>query len=248
VSEDMEHKEYFVEFKKHKVAYTMVQTRRKTVGIIVDRNGEVRVHTPFYMSERQICEVVQKKADWIIKKVNEVMKRNSNVVVRQFVRGEKFLYLGKEHTLEIVEKNLDQPEVFIKDDIIIVCISQGLSEEDRKRIVKEALIKWYKQRFVEMVKERMEKYSVQLNVTPCKVAIKDQKTRWGSCSTKGNINLNWRVIMAPMEIIDYVIVHELCHLKVMNHSKDFWNLVASVLPSCYESRKWLRMNGYVLYL
>jgi hypothetical protein len=80
-------------------------------------------------------------------------------------------------------------------------------------------------------------------VAPCKVVIKDQKTRWGSCSKKGNINLNWRLIMAPLHVIDYVVVHELCHLKVMNHSKDFWNLVESIQPNNHERRRWLKVNG-----
>lgn len=239
----MDNKKYFVEIKDNKVAYAVVKTKRKTIGIIVDMNGEVKVSAPLRISEKQIKEVVQKKADWIVKKVNEVIERNSNLVSRQFVSGEKFLYLGKEYTLEIVERDLGKVEVLMQEDTVVVYISQGLSEESRKQAIKEALIKLYRQRFAETVKERIEKYSLQLKATPCKVVIKDQKTRWGSCSKKGNINLNWRLIMAPIDIIDYVVVHELCHLKVMNHSKDFWNLVESIQPNYHESRKWLNVNG-----
>lgn len=133
--------------------------------------------------------------------------------------------------------------MLMQEDTIAVYISQGMSEESRKQAIKEVLVKWYRQRFAEIVKERIEKYSLQLKATPCKVVIKDQKTRWGSCSKKGNINLNWRLIMAPLHVIDYVVVHQLCHLKVMNHSKDFWNLVVSILPDYHESRKWLNVNG-----
>ena len=142
----------------------------------------------------------------------------------------------------IVEKDLCKPEVLIREDTMTVYISKGLSEESRKQAIKEALVKWYRQRFADIVKERLDEYSVQLKAAPCKVVIKDQKTRWGSCSKKGNINLNWRLIMTPIEIIDYVVVHELCHLKIMNHSKDFWNLVESILPDYYERRKWLKVN------
>jgi len=185
---------------------------------------------------------VQKKADWIIKKVNEISERNSKLINRQFVHGEKLLYLGKEYSLMIVEKDLCKPEVLIREDTMTVYISKGLSEESRKQAIKEALVKWYRQRFADIVKERLDEYSVQLKAAPCKVVIKDQKTRWGSCSKKGNINLNWRLIMTPIEIIDYVVVHELCHLKIMNHSKDFWNIVESILPDYYERRKWLKVN------
>lgn len=239
----MKDKEYFIETSNNQITYTVVKTKRKTIGITIDMNGEVKVSAPLRISEKQIKEVVQKKADWIIKKVNEVRERNSNTVCREFISGEKFLYLGKEYTLEIVEKDLGQAEVFMQEDTIAVYISQGMSEESRKQTIKEALVKWYRQRFAEVVKDRIEKYSLQLKVAPCKVVIKDQKIRWGSCSKKGNINLNWRLIMAPLHVIDYVVVHELCHLKVMNHSKDFWNLVESILPNYHESRKWLKVNG-----
>lgn len=239
----MKDKKYFIETSNNKITYTVVKTKRKTIGITIDMNGEVKVSAPLRISEKQIKEVVQKKADWIIKKVNEVIERNSNLVCRQFVSGEKFLYLGKEYTLEIVEKDLGEAEVLMQEDTMAVYISQGLSKESRKQTIKEALIKWYRQRFAEIVKERIEKYSLKLKVAPCKVVIKDQKTRWGSCSKKGNINLNWRLIMAPLHVIDYVVVHELCHLKVMNHSKDFWNLVESIQPNYTEGREWLKVNG-----
>ena len=234
---------YYIENYGNRIYYTLHKTKRKTIGIIVDKNGEVKVHAPFCASEKQVCEAVKKKADWIIKKVNEVTERNLNVECRQFVSGEKFLYLGKEYTLEIVEKDLSKSEVLILEDTMAVYISKGLYAESRKQAIKEALIKWYRQRFSEIVSQRMEKYSLQVKATPCKVVVKDQKTLWGSCSQRGNINLNWRLVMAPLPVIDYVIVHELCHLKVMNHSKSYWNLVESIIPDYRKMRGWLKKNG-----
>ena len=122
-------------------------------------------------------------------------------------------------------------------------ISPGLEEEKERELIKEMLTKWYKDSFGDIVRERIEKYSPELNVAPAKIFIKNQKTRWGSCSTKGNINLNWLLVMTPLEIIDYVIVHELSHLKVINHSQEFWTLVESILPDYKERRKWLKENG-----
>jgi len=237
---------YYIENDDKRIYFTLLKTKRKTIGIIIDRNGEVRVHAPYRVSEKQICEAVKKRANWIIKKVNEVKARNSNLTCRQFVSGEKLLYHGKEYTLVIMERDFGKPEVLIKEDFMEVYIPRGLPAEIGKQVIKETLIKWYRQRFAETAKEKLEKYSKQLRTAPCKTMIKSQKTRWGSCSKKGNINLNWRLIMAPDNIIDYVIVHELCHLKVMNHSKDFWNLVKSVLPDYPERRKWLKENGYRL--
>ena len=239
----MDNKKLFIEVKGDKVAYTIVKTRRKTIGITVDMNGEVKVSAPLRISEKQIREIVQEKAGWIIKKVNEAIERNSNIVPRQFVSGEKFLYLGEEYTLEVVEKDSGKAKVLMQEDTMTVYISRGLSGESRKQAIKEAIMKWYRRRFAEVAKERIDKYSLQLKVAPCRVMIKNQKTRWGSCSKKGNINLNWRLIMAPLHVIDYVVVHELCHLKVMNHSKDFWSLVESIQPNYSECRKWLKVNG-----
>ena len=107
------------------------------------------------------------------------------MIRRQFIGGEIFLYLGNEYILEILEKDLCEVEVFIQEDTVTVYISKGLSEESRHQVIKEALIKWYRQRFAEIVKERIEKYSYQLKVTPSKVVIKDQKTRWGELQYKG---------------------------------------------------------------
>jgi predicted metal-dependent hydrolase len=168
----MDNKKRFVEVKDKKVAYTVVKTRRKTIGIIIDRNGEVKVRAPLYVSEKQIYEVVRKKANWIVKKISEVIERNSNLVYRQYVNGEKILYLGKEYTLEITEwdsgvkRNPGKVGVLVKEYTLVVHISQGLSAESRAQAVKEALIKWYRLRFAETVKERIEEYSLQLKVSP----------------------------------------------------------------------------------
>jgi len=242
----MKSEKCFIEYKNAKIFYTLIKSKRKTIGIKIDQNGEVKVTVPLYLGKKQIEEVIRGKADWIISKVNKVREMGADIVPRNFVSGEKLLYLGKEYTLKVVDRDLTKPEVCMQDDTISVYISVRLSEESRKQTVKETLIKWYKQHFSEVVNGRIEKYSLKLNATPCKVAIKDQKTRWGSCSVRGNINLNWRLVMAPVDIIDYVVVHELCHLKIMNHSKDFWSLVEFVLPCYKEKRKWLKVNGYKL--
>jgi predicted metal-dependent hydrolase len=237
-----------VKIRDNKIDYTVVKTKRKTIGITIDMNGEVKVSAPLHISEKQIEETIQKKANWIIKKLDEVRKMNLKVVYKEFVRGEKFLYLGKEYTLEIVEEDLSKVEIYMQDDTISVHIARELPEEIRKQVIKEILIEWYRQRFAEIVKERIEKYSTQLKVVPCKVVIKDQKTRWGSCSSKGNININWRLVMVPIDIIDYVVVHELCHLKIMNHSRDFWNLVESIVPDYRGKREWLKVNGFLTHI
>lgn len=244
----MKTEKYFIEYKGTKIFYTLTKSKRKTIGIRIDNNGEVNVSAPLRLSKKQIEEAVRGKVDWIFNKVNKVKAMSLDVVPREFVNGEKLLCLGKEYTLKVVYRDLTRPEVCMQDDTISVYISARITEESRKQTVKETLIKWYRKYFSSIVNDRIEKYSLMLNATPCKVVIKDQKTRWGSCSVKGNVNLNWRLVMAPVDIIDYVVVHELCHLKIMNHSKDFWLLVESVLPCYKEKRKWLKTYGYRLVI
>lgn len=242
----MEDKKCFIEIQNSIIFYKLARTKRKTIGITIDMSGEVKVSAPLQMSEEQIEEVLEKKANWIIKKLSEIQVVNKNVVIKQFIDGEKFLYLGKDYELKVIEQNSNKVEVVIQEDKILIYLPQHLQEENKNQIIKEALLKWYRKCFSQIVDERIKEYSLQLKVTPCKVVIKSQKTRWGSCSSMGNINLNWRLVMAPIAIIDYIIVHELCHLKVMNHSKDFWYQVGLIMPDYKERREWLKENGYLI--
>lgn len=244
----MQNKKCILYAKDKKVEYTLVKTNRKTIGITVYANGEVRVSAPYRASEKQIKEIIESKADWIIKKVNKIHSIKSTSIYRHFVDGEKLLYLGNEYQLIIESKNCSKAEVVLNEDVmsIWVCIPNEVPLEERQKFIKELLIKWYSQRFCEIVKNKIQKFSKQIGVKVNRIAIKNQKTRWGSCSKKGNINLNWRLVMSPCNIIDYVIVHELCHLKVMNHSKEFWDVVKSVIPDYTERRKWLKANGSTL--
>lgn len=244
----MKDKKYSIETSKDKIEYTLVRSNRKTIGIKINEKGEVKVTAPFFVSEKDIFQIVDKKAEWIIQKVKNIKMHNVDNVEREFISGDKFLYLGKEYSLEVVEKDVYPAEMSMTKDTFTVSIPPRLPAEDRKLLIKETMLKWYKMQFTEIVKDRIEKYGGHLKVVPCKVVIKDQKTRWGSCSSKGNINLNWRLVMAPIAVIDYVVVHELCHLKIMNHSQEFWNLVKSTLPNALEGRQWLKTNGYRLLL
>ena len=104
--------------------------------------------------------------------------------------------------------------------------------------------KWYRIRAKENIESRVKVFAAKIGESPNKVTIKAQKTRWGSCSSLGNLNFNWRLIMMPQKIIDYVVVHELCHLKEMNHSSTFWNRVEEIMPDYRNRRKWLKNNAW----
>lgn len=153
-----------------------------------------------------------------------------------YENGESFPYLGQDYILEIMQyPSYKKPGVMTEGERLVVLTAQtdGAS-------VKKAVREWYAARAAVIIPKRVRLYQSLVGENIGRICIKDVKSRWGSCSSKGNLNFNWRLVMAPIEVLDYVVVHELCHLKEMNHSKAFWALVEEILPDYKKRRKWLR--------
>lgn len=222
--------------------YLLARSSRKTIGISIEKNGVVKVASPFLVSDDYIRQLLKKKAQWIFNKVEDINAQQSTAS-KAFIDDESFRYMGKEYKLKLIENNsIKKP--FIKiSDLSIVIMFPYMFEVSK---IKHILTLWYIEQFKVVIEERIKRYSQIIGVCPNKIVIKEQKTRWGSCSSKGNINLNWKLIMAPLEVIDYVVTHELCHMKEMNHSRQFWSLVETVLPKYKEYRSWLKQNGELL--
>jgi len=136
--------------------------------------------------------------------------------------------------------------VTLKDGKFKIKVPSNLKGDNRREEIKRKFIEWYKKEARIKYNERVEFYRKKLGVSYNKISIRDQKTRWGSCSNKGNLNFNWRLIMAPPPILDYIVVHEMAHLVHANHGGDFWKLVENIIPDYREKREWLRLNGYKL--
>jgi predicted metal-dependent hydrolase len=175
-------------------------------------------------------------------------KLRKDLTDKSFITGESLYYLGKAYG--IVSLDVENKGVYagFNGENFLVYINESIKNCERKDTVRTALVKWYRERARYVFEERTSFYSRMLKLYPGTIRIKEQKTMWGSCSGRGNINYNWRLIMAPIDILDYVVVHELCHLKHKNHSKEFWNLVESIFPDYSQNRKWLRENGMKLCL
>ena len=214
----------------------IVRTNRKTISIRVLDDGTVEVRAPSHVSYNVISKMIAKKESWIKKKIEEVKSREPPFKEKEFVNGEDFLYLGKHYRLKIVE-NQDVP---LKLQGYFLLSKKYLSN------AREIFVDWYKVKAYEKISERALYYSHMMGLKYNKLNITNAQHRWGSCSPKGNINFSWRLIMAPINAIDYVVVHELVHLRIKNHTKKFWNAVRVVMPDYRARSEWLKENGYLL--
>jgi predicted metal-dependent hydrolase len=148
--------------------------------------------------------------------------------------------LGEPHTLIFSGGQNLKPTIYVKDQQIF---TPFVNKPQIDPCVEPLLKQWYRQRAQQLLVAKTALWSIQIAVEPQRITIKEQKTRWGSCSSKSNINYNWRIVMAPPEVIDYLVIHELCHLRVPNHSPLFWQEVARFSPHFKQHRTWLKDNG-----
>ncbi len=213
----------------------IVRSKRKTIALVVTHDATLVVRAPFNTSLECIDKMVSRKISWIRRKISEIASR-SKQTIKEFVNGERFLYLGASYQLCIV----DDPgcDILLND---MLCISKGVLPN-----IREALITWYKSEALKIITERCNWYTHLTGHKPVSIKISDAKTRWGSCGAKGTLNFSWRLIMAPLEVIDLVVVHEVVHLEQQNHSRLFWDKVKSILPD-YETRdRWLKENNHLI--
>lgn len=221
------------------ITFNLIYRKRKTMSIEVETTGEVTVIAPVGTSTDDIVEKVKSRAGWIVSKQYESKFINDTKIKREAVSGESYMYLGRNYSLDIrVDENIDNISVKLFQGKFVV--NTYIKDED---LIKKAMENWYREKTLAKVKERVSYYSSYFNNEVTTVKVKEQKKRWASCTSKNELLFNWRCVMAPVFVLDYIVVHEMCHMEYKNHSKDFWNRVYAVMPD-YEVRKlWLRNNG-----
>ncbi len=182
--------------------------------------------------------LVTKKTRWILKKLLFQRDRRPPKP-KEYVSGESFSYLGGNYRLKVESGPFEY--VTLKSGKLTVHVPSRVRKRDR--YIRNALVGWYREHALNMLQDKVARYSKVVGVVPSSVGIKTFKSRWGSCSSNGHIQFNWKIIIAPNPIVDYVVVHELCHLRHHNHSPDFWKCVEWVLADYRERKDWLRANG-----
>jgi hypothetical protein len=216
--------------------YKIIYSNRNTIGITVERDCSVVVRAPFGSDLNGIQELIESKKLWIYQKQKHPQKYNKISHVKELVNGESVLYLGRNYRLEI--KKSDRDEIRLAGKFIILHFAGG----DFKNYFKE----WYKKKAREKIPYRVRYHARNMGVKFNKVLITDMKYRWGSCTTKNNLNFNWRLIKAPTSVIDYVIIHELAHLLEPNHTSRFWNIIKAQTPNFMKAKEWLKDHGEIL--
>lgn len=219
--------------------YRVIRSRRRTLGLEIDHSGRLIVRAPLLMLEKTWQRMIQTKEAWIKAKIAEIKAQHLDGSVKQIIEGEVFLFLGQNYPLKVV----DNLELNLEFDI-----DSGL--KIRREALSQAeklIIKWYQREALKAFRRRVNFLALKYEFSYGKLAISRASKRWGSCTHQNDIRLNWRLILAPPEISDYVIIHELVHTKIKDHSRTFWLKVASLYPDYRGAKKWLHQNSAQLY-
>jgi predicted metal-dependent hydrolase len=227
-------------------SYQIKRSARATRVRIVVKPGKVEVVAPMAgVSEKRIAQFVQEKRQWIeqtLARIAQITEPHSSPIPDVYTDETEILYRGQGYKLLIQDTKLKRLKIEFTDHFI-VHLPDSLLVEQQGEAIKKALLQWLKKQTLEQVQVAVSQHAEKNKLFPRTITIKSQKSRWGSCGFHGDININWLLILAPPEVLEYVVVHELCHIQVRNHSQQFWDLVTEHLPDYKQRRRWLKTQG-----
>jgi predicted metal-dependent hydrolase len=227
-------------FSGETISFDIKYKRRKSVAIHIDPYGKIEVQAPREMKEEYVLQTIEQKWDWVIEKVKEMKDRREGPLEKVYNHGEVFLYLGKSYPIVIsVDSEIIKDYVMLEGDKLHLY----LKEQDEERI-KRTLKRFYYQQGKILVQARVKAHQHSFKVRPRSISIADDQSTWGTCDSKLQLTFNWKLAMAPIEIIDYVVVHEMCHMVHLNHDRSFWRLVGSILPDYEQRQNWLAASSW----
>ena len=226
-------------------SYQIRRSQRAKTARIVVTPSKVEIVAPLRMTESVIHSFVQDKQSWIVRTMEKLKHREQTLesfAPSKYVQDAKIPFRGDKFPLTVGSTNFKKIKIEFNNEFNAL-VPAAVAEKGIDQVIREGLIRWMKKRALIDAQEHVHRHAERMQLFPRSVRIKNQKSRWGSCGINDDINLNWLLILAPSEVFEYVVVHELCHIQVRNHSADFWRLVAVHLPNYKQQKIWLKTYG-----
>jgi predicted metal-dependent hydrolase len=227
-------------YKDQTLRFEIEYKNRGSIQITIDYYGNIEIHAPKGTPKEKILLFIEGNWDLIQQKINEMKARTSGPQDKTYQPGETFLYLGESYPIKISqEETIERDYVVFKKDYLQIQVKRL---EDEK--IKQALKRFYHQQCKALVEASIAKHQRHFKTKPRSIRISDSKTTWGTCDSKQQLTFNWKLAMAPQKVIDYVVVHEMCHMVHLNHDRSFWRLVGKLFPDYKEQEKWLALSNW----
>lgn len=222
------------------IGYKLIFKKRKTMGIYIDAYGNIELRVPRTVTHEQVEQLIDSKWPWIIQKTAEMKERTKGFKEKTYEDGEECQLFG-----ENVPVMVEFDETFAKASLAFdgETVTIQLPTQDVE-VIRKLMKRFYRQQLKKKVEERIRHYQKHFKVKPRSVKINANKKHWGSCSGLRELTFNWRLAMAPIDVVDYVVIHELCHMVHLNHDRSFWRLVGSFMPDYEEKQAWLRQSHW----
>lgn len=231
------------------IDYHIIYKKRKSLGIYIDVYGNIELRVPKETEDKQISNLLEAKWHWIISKQEEMKDKTKGFKAKEYVEGEVFLYLGKSYPIRINEDASYKSEyVELDEDELVITIKKYDDGNIREEKIKKLLKKFYYKQCKALITERINHYQPNFRVKPRGFKIANNKKTWGTCNSYRELTFNWKLVMAPIEVLDYVVVHEMCHMVHLNHDRSFWRLLGKYIPDYEDKQMWLRQSHWKMVL
>jgi predicted metal-dependent hydrolase len=222
------------------IRFEIKHKNRSSIGMEIDSYGNIEVQVPKGTTDDRVIQVMEEKWELLQQTLSEMKDRLQGPQKKVYEYGERFLYLGKNYPIEIFQDpNIAQEQVVLTEEKLHIYVKESDTEK-----IKQVLKRYYYQQCKRLVEKSISSYQSNFKTKPRAVRISDSKTTWGTCDSSKQLTFNWRLAMAPMEVIDYVVVHEMCHLVHLNHDRSFWRLVGKIMPEYKEKENWLHVSSW----
>lgn len=225
------------------IYFDLIYKKQKTMRIFIDLYGNVEVQAPKGTSEDRVLQLLEEKWEQVLQKRKEMKERLAGMdgeMRRVYDHGETFLYLGNSYPIQVFqESDIPQDYVVFEGNKLHIYVKQ--LEDER---IQTALKRFYYQQCKALVEKSIRNNQHNFKMKPRSIRINDSKTTWGTCDAKQQLTFNWKLAMAPLKVIEYVVIHEMCHMVHLNHDRSFWRLVGKIQPDYEQQEKWLALSSW----